>query len=169
MKGTRIKISTKLVMRSYILFAVIIAAFAFLAYKIFAIQTVNFDYYQQKVINQLTTESTVYSKRGSIYDSEGVQLATNISAYRIFIAPSNIRAAVSESTGDEAKNYDDIIARGLSEILGEKYGVRWLPSDFKKREGYKRSIQLSGEYGLYRQDYCGCLFSKPVDKPNETV
>ena len=46
MKGTRIKISTKLVMRSYILFAVIIAAFAFLAYKIFAIQTVNFDYYQ---------------------------------------------------------------------------------------------------------------------------
>ncbi|MDD6259480.1 MAG: penicillin-binding transpeptidase domain-containing protein, partial [Clostridiales bacterium] len=125
MKGTRIKISTKLVMRSYILFAVIIAAFAFLAYKIFAIQTVNFDYYQQKVINQLTTESTVYSKRGSIYDSEGVQLATNISAYRIFIAPSNIRAAVSESTGDEAKNYDDIIARGLSEILGEKYGVTY--------------------------------------------
>ena len=125
MKETRIKISTKLVMRSYILFAVIIAAFAFLAYKIFAIQTVNFDYYQQKVINQLTTESTVYSKRGSIYDSEGVQLATNISAYRIFIAPSNIRAAVSESTGDEAKNYDDIIARGLSEILGEKYGVTY--------------------------------------------
>ena len=41
--------------------------------------------------------------------------------------------------------------------LAEKYGVRWLPSDFKKREGYKRSIELSREYGLYRQDYCGCL------------
>ncbi|MGI6029478.1 MAG: epoxyqueuosine reductase QueH [Candidatus Heteroscillospira sp.] len=43
--------------------------------------------------------------------------------------------------------------------LGEKYGVKWLPSDFKKREGYKRSIQLSAQYGLYRQDYCGCLHS----------
>ena len=42
--------------------------------------------------------------------------------------------------------------------LAEKYGVKWLPSDFKKREGYKRSIELSREYGLYRQDYCGCLY-----------
>ena len=38
----------------------------------------------------------------------------------------------------------------------QKYGVRWLPSDFKKRNGYLRSIQLSKEYGLYRQEYCGC-------------
>ena len=44
--------------------------------------------------------------------------------------------------------------------LGEKYGVPYLYSDFKKREGYKRSIQLSAEYSLYRQDYCGCGFSK---------
>lgn len=47
--------------------------------------------------------------------------------------------------------------------LAEKYGVRWLPSDFKKREGYKRSIELSREYGLYRQAYCGCLYSKAED------
>ena len=52
----------------------------------------------------------------------------------------------------------------IGKALGERYGVPFLPSDFKKREGYKRSIQLSKEYGLYRQDYCGCLFSKPVDK-----
>jgi epoxyqueuosine reductase len=38
-------------------------------------------------------------------------------------------------------------------------GVAYLPSDFKKREGYKRSIELSREYGLYRQDYCGCKFA----------
>ena len=44
--------------------------------------------------------------------------------------------------------------------LSEKYGVRWLPSDFKKRGGYQRSIELSREYGLYRQDYCGCLYSR---------
>ena len=47
--------------------------------------------------------------------------------------------------------------------LAQQYGVRWLPSDFKKREGYKRSIELSRQYGLYRQEYCGCLYSKPVD------
>ena len=51
----------------------------------------------------------------------------------------------------------------IGRTLGERYGVPFLPSDFKKREGYKRSIQLSKEYDLYRQDYCGCLFSKPVD------
>lgn len=44
--------------------------------------------------------------------------------------------------------------------LAEKYGSKWLPSDFKKREGYKRSIALSAQYELYRQDYCGCLYSK---------
>lgn len=51
----------------------------------------------------------------------------------------------------------------LNEIglaLEAELGVKWLPSDFKKREGYKRSIELSKEYGLYRQDYCGCLFSR---------
>ena len=44
--------------------------------------------------------------------------------------------------------------------VAEKYGVKWLPSDFKKREGYKRSIELSREYELYRQNFCGCVFSK---------
>lgn len=44
--------------------------------------------------------------------------------------------------------------------LAESYGVPYLFSDFKKREGYKRSIQLSTDYDLYRQDYCGCIYSK---------
>lgn len=48
----------------------------------------------------------------------------------------------------------------IGERLSEEYGVSWLPSDFKKRGGFARSIELSKEYGLYRQDYCGCLFSK---------
>ena len=46
------------------------------------------------------------------------------------------------------------------ERAGEKFGVRHLPSDFKKKDGYKRSIELSKCYDLYRQDYCGCIFSK---------
>ena len=44
----------------------------------------------------------------------------------------------------------------VGEDLAAKYGAKWLPSDFKKRNGYLRSIQLSREYGLYRQEYCGC-------------
>lgn len=47
----------------------------------------------------------------------------------------------------------------LGEAAGALYGVKFLPSDFKKRDGYKRSIELSGKYGLYRQNYCGCKFS----------
>ncbi len=42
----------------------------------------------------------------------------------------------------------------------KNYGVAFLPSDFKKKGGYLRSSQLSSQYGLYRQNYCGCLFSK---------
>lgn len=48
----------------------------------------------------------------------------------------------------------------IGEELAIEYNVKWLPSDFKKREGYKRSIELSKEYNLYRQNYCGCVFSK---------
>ena len=54
-------------------------------------------------------------------------------------------------------------AQKLNEIgkrLAEEYGVEYLLSDFKKKIGYKRSIELSEEYGLYRQNYCGCVFSK---------
>lgn len=45
--------------------------------------------------------------------------------------------------------------------LAKQYGVEFLPSDFKKKEGFKTSIELSKKYGLYRQNYCGCEFSKP--------
>ena len=61
-------------------------------------------------------------------------------------------------------------AEKLNQIGGaleEEYGISWLPSDFKKRNGYKRSVELSGEYGLYRQDYCGCAFSKAERERNK--
>ena len=53
----------------------------------------------------------------------------------------------------------------LGEEAAAEFGVRWLPSDFKKREGFKRTIVLSQEYGLYRQNYCGCVFSRPAAGP----
>ena len=48
----------------------------------------------------------------------------------------------------------------IGERLAGEYGVAYLVSDFKKRNGYKRSTELSKIYGLYRQDYCGCIYSK---------
>lgn len=48
----------------------------------------------------------------------------------------------------------------IGERVGEEYGINYLPSDFKKKNGYKRSVELSGEYRLYRQNYCGCSYSR---------
>ncbi len=48
--------------------------------------------------------------------------------------------------------------------LADKYGVNYLPTDFKKRNGYLRSLQLSAEFSLYRQNYCGCSFSKSENR-----
>ncbi len=48
----------------------------------------------------------------------------------------------------------------IGDSLAKKYNIPYLYSDFKKRNGYKRSIELSKVYNLYRQDYCGCIFSK---------
>ncbi|MDE6373425.1 MAG: epoxyqueuosine reductase QueH [Clostridia bacterium] len=53
------------------------------------------------------------------------------------------------------------LINSIGERLAEKYGARWLPCDFKKADGYLRSLELSKQYGLYRQNYCGCIFSKP--------
>lgn len=47
----------------------------------------------------------------------------------------------------------------IGDDLSKKYGIKYLYSDFKKRNGYKRSIELSHEYNLYRQDFCGCKYS----------
>jgi len=52
------------------------------------------------------------------------------------------------------------LINSIGGAMSEKYGVPYLFSDFKKRDGYRRSIELSNIYGLYRQNYCGCEFSK---------
>lgn len=56
------------------------------------------------------------------------------------------------------KNADKLNEIGAR--LGQVYGVSYLTSDFKKKNGYKRSVELSEEYGMYRQYYCGCVYSK---------
>ncbi|MBU3876074.1 epoxyqueuosine reductase QueH [Faecalicatena sp. AGMB00832] len=61
------------------------------------------------------------------------------------------------------KNAEKLNAIGRE--IASEYGIKYLQSDFKKKNGYKRSIELSKEYGLYRQDYCGCEFS--IKEQNE--
>lgn len=55
----------------------------------------------------------------------------------------------------------------IGEQLAEEYQINWLPNDFKKKNGYKRSTELSREYGMYRQDYCGCIYSFRDRHPEE--
>lgn len=118
------KISTKLTARAFCALAVIAVAFLVLIIRIFCLQTVDFDYYKNKVVDQLTTESTIHSERGSIYDSNGILLATNKTAYRIFIAPRTIHdemKAAREDGKTERLDLDVKISRGLSEALGIDY------------------------------------------------
>lgn len=63
---------------------------------------------------------------------------------------------------------DPVRINQIGQELAQKYGVAHLPSEFRKKNGYKRSLELSAEYGLYRQDYCGCVFSvrKPAEEKN---
>lgn len=56
------------------------------------------------------------------------------------------------------KNAQKLNQIGLN--LADEYGIKYLVSDFKKKNGYKRSTELSQQYGMYRQNYCGCIFSK---------
>ena len=65
------------------------------------------------------------------------------------------------------KNADKLNAIGV--LAGERAGVRYLVSDFKKRQGYVRSIELSKEYGLYRQNYCGCLYSQAQAEKSRSI
>ena len=54
---------------------------------------------------------------------------------------------------------DPVLLNNIGEELAKEYGVAFLPSEFRKANGYKRSTEISREYGMYRQDYCGCVYS----------
>jgi len=130
---------------------------------------------QKKLINALNTKYPIefvgtdyeperfYSRiRGLENEKEGGKRCTV--CYRLRLEEAAVKASesgfdyytttLSISPLKDAKRLNDI---GVE--LGEKYGVNYLISDFKKKNGYKRSVELSKEYGLYRQDYCGCVYS----------
>lgn len=104
---------SKMMKRSVTVGVAVFVAFAVLLLRILTIQTFSFDKYQSKVINQMTTESSVPANRGKIYDRNGNVLATNITTYRLFISPSTI----SEAEEEDGKSYSELIAKGLSTLV----------------------------------------------------
>ena len=119
-------IHSSVLRRARVVSLVLIGLFAILLIRILWIQTVDYDRYQAKVIEQMTTESTVNAKRGNIYDRNGVLIATNITTYRVFISPSGIASAQRKAAeAGESIDYADKISRGLSSYLNEEYGVTY--------------------------------------------
>ena len=117
-------ISSGAIRRSTVMGIFVAIILVALLVRILLIQTVDFDRYQSKVIDQLTTESVIKADRGNIYDANGVLLATNITTYRIFISPKGI-ATFDKSNSLETGTTAENISKGLSEILGDEYGVTY--------------------------------------------
>ena len=103
--------------RSLVVELLMLAVFIALLLRVLLIQTLDFEKYQSKVIDQLTVESAVAADRGNIYDRQGRLLATNVTAYRVFIAPRTIQTVQEEEYGAEGTQQAQLIAAGLSEIL----------------------------------------------------
>jgi len=132
---------------------------------------------QEKLIKQLQTKNPVAFIKGEYEPSRFYHIAKGLENLK----EGEIRCFVCyemrlEEAAQMAKNGNfDYFATTLSvspqknaekineigEKIGQKYEIKHLPSDFKKRGGYLRSIQLAKEQGLYRQNYCGCVFSMP--------
>ncbi len=101
------------VKRASLIGIVIGAAFLFLLVRIFLLQTFGYEKYRDKVLSQITTEAEVLADRGKIYDRNGVLLATNVTTYRVFIAPR----VIAEASEEQGLLYDSLIASGLCDIL----------------------------------------------------
>ena len=120
--GSESNLHPKTVGRAAVLLGIAVLLFSALLLRIFLLQTVKYDYYRQKVLSQITTESSVNASRGNIYDANGVLLATNITTYRVFLSPATIARAQSENDQEGTNiRLDELISENLSKILNVSY------------------------------------------------
>ena len=112
----------KTIGRAAVLLGVAVLLCSALLLRIFLLQTVKYEHYRQKVLAQITTESSVNASRGNIYDANGVLLATNITTYRVFLSPSAIARAqaLHDQEGSNIR-LDTLISENLSQILDVSY------------------------------------------------
>ena len=101
--------------RASLLLGLAVLLFSVLLLRIFLLQTLDYERYQQKVLSQMTTTSSVNAARGTLYDRNGAVLAKNVSTYRVFISPSSIAKAqsVHDQNGSNIR-LDTLIAEKLS-------------------------------------------------------
>ena len=111
------RVGTDLSRRAMALLIGILLLFGALSARILAIQTLQFEVYQKKVIEQMTTESPAAAGRGNIYDANGRLLAGNVTTYRVFLSPSCISAAQRALDGKKTDSIARKIADELSVIL----------------------------------------------------
>lgn len=140
-------ISASALKRSNWVAIIIFAIFAALLIRVLYIQTVDFEKYQTRVINQMTTQSRVPADRGRIYDRNGNVLATNITTYRVFISPSGIKMAQEELEEGKDTNYAMLISEGLSEILGVSYD-----EVYKQATEYTKYLDRTIKRKVYEAD-----------------
>ena len=136
------RVGTGLLRRAAALSAGVLILFAALAGRILTIQTVSFERYQKKVIEQMTTESPASAGRGEIYDINGNLLATNITTYRVFLSPSAISSAQRALDKKTTDSISVKIATSLSEILGMDYETVYQKTQKSRRldETVKRGV-----------------------------
>lgn len=158
-------VSSGIVGRSKILLVLVAILFTALLFRVLFLQTAEYDRYQKKVIEQMTTQSEVQADRGNIYDANGVAIATNITTYRVFISPSSI----AEEQSEKNQNGEDIqlaemISKRLSDLLGVSYDfvlketerTRYLDRTVKKGVSEAKADEVRefiAEYGLQRMIY----------------
>ncbi len=172
------RIDRKTLQRALVLMGVFVAVSCVLVYALFDLQILQYDYYQKEVLNQLTYETEVNPKRGTIYDANGNTLAANATVYLIFISPQDIIDAMAEAEVEDAlytwsaadgTSYNGIpmnqlIARALSEILGVNYDdvITKAAKNGRRYEVIKKNVDektadrvraFIAEYDLTRQVY----------------
>lgn len=180
-------ISASTIRRGGVVFIIVGLLFSLLLLRILLLQTVDFERYQQQVIDQITTTVTIPAERGTIYDRNGRVLATNVTSYTVSIAPSIIQAKQreldrklekKEISKDQYVVYRDVIASGLSEILGvteekmhEHIGkTHLLGREIKKNVGEEIAYEvreLIAEYELEDMIFLAATSSRYY--PNKTL
>ena len=130
----------------------------------------------RRLISELPSETDIKYLKGSYSPEKFFEIAKGLEdmneggercfkCYRLRLEESAKTAAYGKfdyfsTTLSISPHKNAEVLNNIGKELAEKYNINYLFSDFKKKNGYKRSCELSAVYGLYRQDYCGCIYSK---------
>lgn len=141
--------------RAFLIFVAFLLLLTYLLSTILGMQLFSFEYYQNKVLGQITTTSKLRAERGTIYDANGVVLAESITVWRVFVSPVDVREATKESGTDLAA----LIAEKLSPVLALSYETVYKKAlNYKvidetllkkaNEETYKKVIDIIRQYDL---------------------